>query len=93
MEDIVPQKRKRFVPPTIEEVIAYCNERGNMVDAQRFIDHYTANGWQVGKNKMRDWKAAVRTWERNAYGGQPQKKQNNGYNDFMAELAALREDT
>lgn len=57
--------RTRFIPPTIDEVKAYCIERGNTVDAERFIDYYTANGWQIGKNKMRDWKAAVRTWERN----------------------------
>lgn len=57
-------KRSRFVPPTMEEVKAYCKERGNRVDPERFIDYYTANGWKVGKNPMRDWKAAVRTWER-----------------------------
>lgn len=50
--------------PTIEEVKAYCQERGNQVDPERFIDYYTANGWKVGKNPMKDWKAAVRTWER-----------------------------
>ena len=56
--------RSKFSPPTIEEVRAYCSERKNGVDPQRFIDHYTANGWKVGKNSMKDWKAAVRTWER-----------------------------
>lgn len=56
---------KRFTPPTVEEVKAYCSERNNNVDAQRFVDYYTSNGWLVGKNKMKDWKAAVRTWERN----------------------------
>ena len=66
-ESIDSPKRKRFTPPTIEEVAAYCNERGNQVDPQRFIDHYESNGWMVGKNKMKDWKAAVRTWERNSY--------------------------
>ena len=58
-------KRKIFSPPTIEEVKAYCAERKNNVDAQRFVDYYTSNGWLVGKNKMKDWRAAVRTWERN----------------------------
>ena len=57
-------RAKRFTPPTLEEVRAYCAERGNCVDAQRFVDFYTANGWKVGKNSMKDWKAAVRTWER-----------------------------
>lgn len=58
-------RTKRFTPPTLEEVKAYCAERKNNVDAQRFVDYYTSNGWLVGKNKMKDWKAAVRTWERN----------------------------
>jgi len=62
-----PQKRKRFTPPTLEEVMAYCNERNNNIDPQHFIDYYTSNGWLVGKNKMKDWKAAVRTWERNGF--------------------------
>ena len=57
--------RTRFTPPSIEDVQAYCKERNNNVDAERFIDYYTSNGWMVGKNKMKDWKASVRTWERN----------------------------
>lgn len=55
---------KRFTPPTLEEVQAYCRERNNRVDAERFIDFYAAKGWMIGKNKMKDWKASVRTWER-----------------------------
>ena len=55
---------KRFSPPTLDEVKAYCDERGNHVDAERFVNFYEAKGWMVGKNKMKDWKAAVRTWER-----------------------------
>lgn len=58
------ETRKRFVPPTVGEVIAYCVERGNDIDAQQFIDFYECKGWMVGKNKMTDWKAAVRTWEK-----------------------------
>lgn len=54
----------RFVPPTVEEVRAYCQERKNSVDPERFVDYYKSNGWKVGKNPMKDWKAAVRTWER-----------------------------
>ena len=57
-------RAKRFTPPTLEEVIAYCSERGNAVDPERFIDYYESNGWKVGKNKMKDWKAAIRTWEK-----------------------------
>lgn len=56
--------RKVFVPPTADEVRAYCAERGNGIDADDFVDFYTGKGWFVGKNKMVDWKAAVRTWER-----------------------------
>lgn len=60
-----PKKVARFVPPTVEEVQAYCAERGNKVDAQRFVDFYTANGWHQGRGKpIKDWRAAVRTWER-----------------------------
>ena len=55
--------RKPFIPPTVEEVGAYCTERGNNVDPQAFIDFYESKGWMIGKNKMKDWKAAVRTWE------------------------------
>ena len=54
---------KRFVPPSLDEVQAYCTERGNGIDAQAFIDFYASKGWMVGKTKMTDWKAAVRTWE------------------------------
>ena len=54
----------RFTPPTIEEVTAYCKERNNNVDAQQFIAFYISKGWMVGKNKMKDWKACIRTWER-----------------------------
>ena len=55
---------KRFVPPSLEEVKAYCQERKNGIDAQSFIDFYESKGWMVGKNHMKDWKASVRTWER-----------------------------
>jgi uncharacterized protein YdaU (DUF1376 family) len=60
-------KAKRFMPPTLDQIINYCNERLNNVDANKFIDHYTSNGWLVGKNKMKDWKAAVRTWEKSIF--------------------------
>ena len=56
---------KRFFPPTLEEVKAYCLERKNNVEAERFYDYYSANGWVQGKGKpIKDWKACVRTWER-----------------------------
>lgn len=55
--------RVRFSPPSIEDVRDYCGEQGyTAVDPQRFVDYYASNGWMVGKNKMKDWKAAVRGW-------------------------------
>lgn len=69
------ERGKRFDPPTVEEVQAYCSERNNSVDAQTFVDFYASKGWLVGKNPMKDWKAAVRTWERNRDGySQPKVK-------------------
>lgn len=53
--------------PTVDEVRAYCQERKNNVDPERFVDYYESNGWKVGKNSMKDWKATVRTWEKNGY--------------------------
>lgn len=64
-----PKRSKRFTPPEVEEVAAYCEERKNGIDAQHFVDYYEARGWMIGKNRMKDWKAAVRTWERNRDGG------------------------
>lgn len=79
-------RQKKFVPPTVEEVAAYCLERKNKVDAAYFVDHYTSNGWKVGKQNMKDWKAAVRTWEKNGY-NQPSKKQDAvDLNDYSFDL-------
>ena len=61
---VAARTRSSFQPPTLDEVAAYCRERNNGIDAQRFLDHYQANGWMVGKAKMKDWRAAVRNWER-----------------------------
>lgn len=58
-------KSGRFTPPTLEQVQVYCLERNNSVDAFSFINHYESNGWMRGKNKIKDWKACVRTWEQN----------------------------
>ena len=68
------EKSSRFVPPTPEEVKAYCREKGYNVDPDRFIDFYEAKGWMIGKNKMKDWKAAVRTWVKRDNNTQPQDK-------------------
>ena len=61
------EKSRKFVKPTVEQVRDYCQERQNGVNPEKFVDYYDSNGWKVGKNPMKDWKAAVRTWEKNGY--------------------------
>ena len=79
------EKKERFKAPSVEDVQAYCDERGNNIDAQHFIDYYSARGWMLGKNHIKDWKACIRTWERNdsfkpKQDKQPEKKYDqNGY--------------
>ena len=83
------KKESRFIPPSADEVRAYCNERGNAVDADRFVDYYASKGWMIGKNKMKDWKAAVRNWERKAEEKPaPQVKQTfvNPFEELEREL-------
>ena len=65
-KEIYKEKEKRFKKPTFDEVEEYCKERNNNINPQKFIDFYESKGWMVGKNKMKDWKACVRTWERTA---------------------------
>ncbi len=62
-DESIKKAPRRFAPPSVEEVVSYCRERKNGVDAQRFVDFYASKGWKVGNNPMKDWKAAVRTWE------------------------------
>lgn len=84
----------RFTPPTLEEVTEYCQERKNNVNPQKFIDFYESKGWMIGKNKMKDWKASVRTWENKdtkANGKKPQYKQfehKDELSDLEKELLA-----
>ena len=76
----------KFVKPTLQEVKAYCIERGNDVDPERFINHYESNGWMVGRNKMKDWRAAVRNWERNRASKSAGQVQQEGRLDWIDEL-------
>lgn len=82
----------RFTPPTVDEVRDYCMERGNDVDPQRFYDFYSSKGWKVGQNAMKDWRAAVRTWERrdDYRGGSavpfPARQDNRNDNPFLQML-------
>ena len=81
-EEEPPARFKRFVPPTVVEVEAYCESRGNGIDAEQFINRYESNGWLVGKSPMKNWQAAVRTWERNNFGDQNKKPQGkSGYDE------------
>jgi len=67
-------KSKKFIKPTIQEIRSYCQERKNMVDSETFFNFYESKGWLIGKNLMKDWKAAVRTWE---------KKMDSGYKEWQ----------
>lgn len=87
------KKAERFVPPTEEEVLAYCRERGNSVDAVSFVAFYSAKNWMIGKNKMKDWRAAVRTWEQRESAVQSQRDEEKKPSSFDTDeffAAALR---
>lgn len=90
LEENIPAnnpKRKRFVKPTLSEIEQYCIERKNNVNAEQFFDYYESNGWKVGKNSMKDWKAAVRTWERSEYRKPNFKK--NSKEDALNDMRTL----
>ena len=78
---------KRFKKPTVEEIQAYCDERNNGIDAERFYDYYESKGWKVGKAPMKDWKASIRTWERNngITKGNPKQTSGFDYDQFTEE--------
>ena len=87
-------KRKAFIPPTLEEVKAYCKERGNNVDPERWLAFYESKGFMIGKNKMKDWKAGVRTWEGHMYGSKDFKRQrlsdiDERQNDYKAIMDTI----
>lgn len=82
-------KRKVFKKPSVEDVQQYCTQRQNNINAEHFIDYYEANGWKVGKNAMKDWKAAIRTWEKRNGGNnnansvkQPNRQGGSKYSQF-----------
>lgn len=80
-----PPRAPRFTPPTVEDVAAYCRERGNNVDPQSFVDHYEANGWMRGKTKIKDWRACVRTWETSS----PKHSTQGKYYDYSDTEGSL----
>lgn len=79
IETEIEKKKKesigRFAPPSFDQVSEYCAERSNGIDPQAFIDFYESKGWMIGKNKMKDWKAAIRTWEQRS--NAPKKEDND----------------
>lgn len=81
-------KAQRFVPPTRDEITSYCTEKGIHIDVDRFIDYYTANGWKVGRNPMKDWKATVRNWAR---GNKAEGKLNFGADEMDVQDVDLEE--
>ena len=78
-------KRKRFTPPTVSEVSDYCKERGSNIDPEQFVDFYAAKGWKVGNQPMKDWRAAVRTWEKREERS-PQKPRRKSFAEIAAEM-------
>ena len=74
----VSSQKKKFTPPTVEEVDDFCYENNLGIDASEFVDFYTANGWMVGKNHMKDWKATARNWDR-------KRKKDTGSQRFMTK--------
>jgi hypothetical protein len=79
-------KTKRFIKPNIQEIKDYCLERKNNVDVNKFFNYYEANGWKVGKNAMKDWKACVRTWEGNNFNN---NTKTNDKPKFLSEYQHL----
>ena len=83
IQEIDTREKKRFTPPTYDELLAYANEIGSTVNIDDFIDYYDSNGWMVGKSKMKDWKATLRRWSRN-------RKQEKSESDIDYLKKAMR---
>lgn len=83
-----PKRKQNFSPPTQAEVFEYCESRGNSVDAAKWHAYYTSNGWRVGKNPMKDWRGAVRTWEQEGQHKPPQaiQKSNEEWQQAGAKI-------
>ena len=75
-------KEKKFTKPSVEEIKNYCLERKNNIDAERFFDYYESKGWKIGKNTMKNWQAAIRTWERNNFEGDRNNDESNNGDKF-----------
>lgn len=82
-KEIQTKKDGRFRKPTAAEVREYCRERGNKIDAEYFVDYYETRGWLIGKSRMKDWKAAVRTWERYEKKDKPKEERLDDLDDIL----------
>ena len=88
--DIESKSAKRFVPPTLDEVSAYCKERNNHINPAKFIAFYESKGWMVGKNKMKDWKAAIRNWEQRDSTPTPPEAQSENMSSLFQSVLGGR---
>jgi len=80
IKNVKEEKCPRFQKPSLEEVRSYCSQRKNSIDPEQFFDHYESNGWVQGKGKpIRNWQAAIRTWERNGLQNKPKPKRDENY--------------
>ena len=82
----IKNRANKFAKPTLEEIKSYCVERKNKVNPENFMNHYDSNGWKVGKNPMKDWRAAVRTWERNQFSNKEIPELPEYYNRIEEEI-------
>lgn len=89
-EDNIGEKSKRFIPPTLSDIIDYCLERKNYVDPEKWFNFYSAKNWMIGKNKMKDWRAAVRTWENNSSNNN--SNYGNKTNTYIGGSKAINQD-
>ena len=88
----INKEERNFKKPTLEEIQAYCKERDNEVDAEYFLDYYESKGWMIGKNHMKDWKAAIRTWERNRPSNQKKEEVPEWFNEEVKPESITKEE-
>lgn len=83
------EKKKRFTPPTVEQVAEYCQEKGYHIDPEAFVAFYASKGWMVGKSPMKDWKSAVVTWTKSERRRVGNENTRSGYTSGVDRLAEM----
>lgn len=81
-DNVNDNNKKTFTPPSVSDVSDYCTLNGYGIDPESFVDFYASKGWMVGKNKMKDWKASVRTWVRSQRQESTAKGSKNQFHNF-----------